>query len=125
MGAFTYGGKFEQHINHLYSRENVAETANKFKEHEKQHGSYSFGDKFTKALVPKAEHWASESGSTEGFNKWEKNSGEIPEPIRKKITDVISTNLRSDHPLPLVLKFAHKGHMHIGLHILCPNSSLK
>ena len=56
------------------------------------------------------------------------------------VTEVISANLRSDHPLPLVPKvgenvdhthdlhvrtFAHNGHMHIGLRILCPNSSLK
>jgi hypothetical protein len=140
MSGFVYGGKFEKHINHLYSPENIHETAKKFKEHEKKHGPYSFGDTFTKALVPKAENWADESGSTDGFKKWEKNSGEIPEPIRKKITDVISANLRSTHPLPLVLKvgenvdgshdlhvrtFAHKGHLHIGLHILCPNTSLK
>ncbi len=140
MGAFVYGGKFEKHINELYSPENIHETARKFKEHEKKHGSYSFGDKFTKDLVPKPENWADDSGSTEGHAKWEQHSGGIPEPIRNKITDVISTNLRSAHPLPLVLKvgenvdgshdlhvrtFAHKGHMHIGLHILCPNSSLK
>lgn len=140
MGGFTYGGKFEQHINELYSAKNVAKTAKKFKAHEKKNGPYSFGDKFTKALVPKPENWADESGSTAGHAKWEKNSREIPEPIRKKITEVVSTNLRSAHPLPLVLKvgenvdathdlhvrtFSHKGRMHIGLHILCPNSSLK
>jgi hypothetical protein len=64
--------KFERHINHLYSPENIHETAKKF------------------------------------------------------------ANLRSTHPLPSVLKvgenvdnphdlhvktFAHKGHMHLGLHI--------
>ena len=140
MGGFVYGGKFEKHINELYSPENVHETAKKFKEHEKKHGAYSFGDKFTKTLVPKAENWADDSGSTAGHKKWEKNSGDIPEPMRQRITDVISTNLRSDHPLPLVLKvgenvdathdlhvrtFAHKGQMHIGLHILCPNTALK
>jgi hypothetical protein len=140
MGAFVYGGKFEKHINELYSPEKVADTAKKFKAHEKKHGPYNFGDKFTKALVPKEEQWASESGSTDGYKKWEKNSGEIPEHIRKKITDVISTNLRSSHPLPVVLKvgenvdashdlhvktFSHKGHVHIGLHMLCPNTTLK
>jgi hypothetical protein len=72
--------KFEQHINHLYSPENIHETAKKL------------------------------------------------------------ANLRSAYPLPLVLKvgenvdnthdphvktFAYKGHMHLGLHILCPNSSLR
>jgi hypothetical protein len=53
---------------------------------------------------------------------------------------VISSNLKSAHPLPMVLKvgenvdgthdlhvrtFSHKGHVHIGMHILCPNTSLK
>jgi len=140
MGGLVYGGKFEQHINQLYSSENIHETAKKFKEHEAKHGKYSFGDKFTKHLVPDEKNWADESGSTKGHGNWEKHSGAIPEAIRNKITDVISTNLRSAHPLPLVLKvgenvdnthdlhiktFAHKGHMHLGLHILCPNSSLK
>jgi hypothetical protein len=138
--AFTYGGKFEQHINHLYSKENVSKTAKKFKAHEKEHGAYNFGDKFTKTLVPKPENWADESGSTTGHAKWEKNSGDIPASIKKRITEVVSTNLRSAHPLPVVLKvgenvdathelhvrtFAHNGHMHIGIHILCPNKSLK
>lgn len=140
MGALVYGGKFEQHINHLYSPENIHETAKKFKEHEQKHGKYSFGDKFTKDLVPDQKNWADDKGSTEGHGSWERHSGGIPEAIRNRITDVISTNMRSAHPLPLVLKvgenvdnthelhvktFAHKGHMHIGLHILCPNSSLK
>jgi hypothetical protein len=137
MGGLVYGGKFEQHINELYSPKNVGETAKKFKEYEKQHGPYSFG-KFTKVLVPDKANWTSEAG--DGHGSWEKHSGEIPEAIRNKITDVIATNLRSEHPLPLVLKvgenvdhshdlhvktFAHDGHMHIGLHMLCPNTSLK
>jgi len=134
----VYGGKFEQHINHLYSPENIHETAKKFKEHETKYGKYSFGDKFTKELVPDKKDWADDS--TKGHSDWEKHSGAIPEAIRNRLTEVISTNLRSAHPLPLVLKvgenvdnthdlhvktFAHKGHMHLGLHILCPNTSLK
>jgi hypothetical protein len=90
--------------------------------------------------VPKKENWAGESGSTEGHDRWEKHSGAIPKAVRDKITEVIATNLRSPNPMPLVLKvgenvdgthdlkvriFAHNGHMHIGLHMLCPNSSLK
>jgi len=140
MGALVYGGKFEQHINHLYSPENIHETAKKFKEHVKKHGNYTFGDTFTKDLVPDRKDWADGTGSTKGHGDWEKHSGAIPEAIRRKITEVISTNLHSAHPLPLVLKvgenvdnthdlhvktFAHKGHMHLGLHILCPNTSLK
>ena len=139
MGGLTYSGKFEEHINELYSPKNIAKTAKKFKEYEKNNGPYAFG-KFTKFLVPKKENWAGESGSAEGHDKWEKHSGAIPKAIRDKITEVIATNLRSAKPLPLVLKvgenvdrthdlqvrlFAHNGHMHIGLHMLCPNSSLK
>jgi len=101
MGALVYSGKFEQHINELYSPKNIHETAKKFKEHEKKHGPYSFGDKFTKNLVPDQKNWADESGSTQGHSNWEKHSGGIPESIRHKITDVIATNLRSPHPLPL------------------------
>jgi hypothetical protein len=139
MGGLTYSGKFEEHINELYSPQNISKTAKKFKEYEKKNGPYAFG-KFTKFLVPKKENWASESGSTTGHDKWEKHSGGIPKAIRDKITEVISTNLRSPNPMPLVLKvgenvdgthdlkvrlFTHNGHMHIGLHMLCPNSSLK
>jgi len=139
MGGLTYSGKFEEHINELYSPQNISKTAKKFKEYEKKNGPYAFG-KFTKFLVPKKENWASESGATDGHDRWEKHSGAIPKAIRDKITEVIATNLRSPNPMPLVLKvgenvdgthdlkvriFAHNGHMHIGLHMLCPNSSLK
>jgi hypothetical protein len=140
MSGLVYGGKFEQHINNLYSPENIHETAKKFKDHVKKHGNYTFGDTFTKDLVPDQKDWADDKGSTKGHGDWEKHSGAIPEAIRRKLTEVISTNLHSAHPLPLVLKvgenvdnthdlhvktFAHKGHMHLGLHILCPNTSLK
>jgi hypothetical protein len=139
MAGLVYSGKFEEHINELYSPQNINKTAKKFKEYEKKNGPYAFG-KFTKFLVPKKENWAGESGSTEGHDKWEKHSGAIPKAVRDKITEVIATNLRSPNPMPLVLKvgenvdgthdlkvriFAHNGHMHIGLHMLCPNSSLK
>ena len=139
MAGLTYGGKFEEHINELYSPKNIGKTAKKFKEYEKKNGPYAFG-KFTKVLVPKKENWANESGATDGHDRWEKHSGAIPKAIRDKITEVIATNLRSPKPMPLVLKvgenvdnshdlhvktFAHKGHMHLGLHVLCPNTSLK
>src|SRR5216684_2382075 len=103
MGGLVYGGKFEQHINELYSPKNIKTTAKKFKE-------------------------------------WEKHSGGIPAPIRNRLSRVISKNLRSAKPKPMVLKvgenvdashdlhvktFKHKGHEHIGLHMLCPNTSLK
>ena len=60
--------------------------------------------------------------------------------IRNKLTRVIRANLRSKKPKPMVLKvgenvdathdlhvktFTHKGQDHIGLHMLCPNTSLK
>jgi hypothetical protein len=139
MAGFTYGGKFEQHINELYSPKNIKQTAKKFKEYEKQHGPYKFGQQFTKMIVPK-EKWADESGSTAGHAKWEKHSGAIPAPIRNKLTRLIAKNLRSAKPKPMVLKvgenidashdlhvktFKHKGHEHVGLHMLCPNTSLK
>jgi hypothetical protein len=83
-----------------------------------------------KQMVPKAED----------YPHWDKNSGKISEHARKHLTEVIGSNLRSAHPLPMVLKvgenvdhahdlhvktFAHNGHVHIGLHMLCPNTSLK
>jgi hypothetical protein len=140
MGGFVYGGKFESKINDLYSPKNIHDTSKKFSEYEKQHGPYKFGQGYTKHIVPKAADWADDSGSTEGHDKWEKHSGEIPEHIRNKLTDVISSNLKSAHPLPMVLKvgenvdathdlhvrtFSHDGHVHIGMHVLCPNTSLK
>lgn len=139
MAGLVYGGKFEQQINQIHSPDKIQETAKKFKDLEKEHGAYSFG-KFAKYLVPDAKDWADEKGSTRGHDTWERHSGDIPEAIRNKITEVIATNLRSAHPLPLVLKvgenvdnshdlhvktFAHKGHMHLGLHVLCPNTSMK
>ncbi len=140
MGGFVYGGKFESKINELYSPKNIHDTAKKFAEYEKQHGPYKFGQGYTKHIVPKAADWADDSGSTSGHDKWEKHYGEIPEHIRNKLTDVISSNLKSTHRLPLVLNvganvdathalhvrtFSHDGHVHIGMHVLCPNTSLK
>ena len=78
MGAFTYGGKFEKHINELYGPKNIRKTAKKFAEYEKKHGPYKFGQSYTKVLVPKTEHWKDEKGSTKGHSSWEKNSGHIP-----------------------------------------------
>src|SRR3954468_16792781 len=89
MGGLVYSGKFEEHINELYSPQNISKTAKKFKEYEKKNGPYAFG-KFTKFLVPKKENWASESGTTDGHDRWEKHSGAIPKAIRDKITEVIA-----------------------------------
>lgn len=138
--AFTYGGKFEKHINDLYSPKNIKKTAKTFAEYEKKHGPYKFGQSYTKVLVPKTEHWQDDSGSTKGHSRWEKHSGDIPPKIRNKLTKVIRDNMRSKKPKPMLLKvgenvdashglhvktFKHKGHEHIGLHMLCPNTSLK
>jgi hypothetical protein len=140
MSGFTYSGKFEKHINELYSPKNIHKTAKKFADYEKEHGPYKFGQQYTKYLVPKKEHWQDEKGSTAGHGRWEKHTADIPEKIRNKLTRVIRTNLRSKKPLPMVLKvgenidashdlqvkkFKHGGHDHIGLHMLCPNTSLK
>ena len=104
MGGLVYSGKFEQKINELYSPKNIQETAKKFAEYEKKNGPYKFGQGYTKHIVPKADDWADEAGSTAGHAKWEKHSGDIPEHIRNRLTEVISSNLKSAHPLPMVLK---------------------
>jgi hypothetical protein len=129
MGGLVYSGKFEQTMNEHCNHKNIATTAKKFQDLEKKHGSYNFG-KFAKHFLPKPDE----------FSNWDKDSGEIPDSIRDHLTEVISTNLKSAHPLPMVLKvgenvdhthalhvktFSHDGHVHIGLHMLCPNTSLK
>jgi hypothetical protein len=128
MVGIVYGGKFEQTMNDISSPNNIAATAKRFVELEKQHGPYSFG-KFAKLMIPKPDDYAN----------WEKDSGDVPEPIRQRLTEIISTNLRSATPLPVVLKvgenvdathdliiktFAHNGSIYIGIHMLCPNTSL-
>ena len=77
MGGLTYSGKFEEHINDLYSPENISKTAKKFKEYEKKNGPYAFG-KFTKFLVPKKENWAGESGSTAGTTSGKSTPAPFP-----------------------------------------------
>ena len=71
---------------------------------------------------------------------WDKHSDDIPEPIRRRLAEIISANLRSATPLPVVLTvgenvdaihdlivkiFAHNGSIYIGILLLCPNTSLK
>ena len=129
MSGLVYGGRFEQIMNEFCSPRNIAATAKRFAELEKQYGPYTFG-KFAKLLLPNPDEFAN----------WERDAGGITASIRHRLTEVISTNLRSDYPLPLVLKvgenvdeshelivkaFAYQGQMYIGLHILCPNSMLK
>jgi hypothetical protein len=129
MAGVVYSGKFEQTVNDLLNHNNVAATSKKFTQLETQHGPYSFG-KFAKLLMPKPDEFAN----------WEKDSGGISESIRQRLTEIISTNLRSAKPLPVVLKvgenvdathdlivrtFAHKGSIYMGIHMLCPNTSLK
>jgi hypothetical protein len=129
MAGVVRGGKFEQKMNELSSPNNIAATAKKFAELEKQHGPYSFG-KFVKLFIPEPDEIAD----------WDKHSGDIPEPIRRRLAEIISTNLRSATPLPVVLNvgdnvdtthelivkaFTHNGHIYIGIHLLCPNPELK
>jgi hypothetical protein len=129
MAGFVYGGKFEQIINELCSPKNIADTAGKFAELEKKYGAYTFG-KFIKYMLPRPEEFAN----------WEKDAGGISAPIRHRLTEVISTNLKSASPMPMLLKvgdnvdsthdlevkvFAHKHHIYIGLLMLCPNPELK
>ena len=128
MSGVVYGGKFEQTMNDLCNPNNVAATAKKFAALEQQHGPYSFG-KFAKLLMP----------NPGAFANWDQDSGGIPEPIRNRLTEIISTNLRSATPLPVILKvgenvdathdlivrtFAHNGSIYMGIHMLCPNTSL-
>ncbi|MDR3484751.1 MAG: hypothetical protein P4M05_07560 [Bradyrhizobium sp.] len=129
MAGVVYGGKFEQTMNELCSPNNIAATAKKFADLERQHGPYNFG-RFARLLMP----------NPSDFANWEKDAGGIPEPIRDRLTEIISANLRSATPLPVVLKvgdnvdtthelivkaFAHKGNIYIGIHMLCPNPELK
>jgi hypothetical protein len=128
MGAFTYSGRFEQIMNEFCSPKNVRATANKFAELEKQHGPYTFG-KFAKLLLPDPDEFAN----------WERDAGGITASIRHRLTEIISTNLKSDSPMPMLLKvgdnvdsthdlivrvFAHKHNLYIGLLMLCPNPEL-
>ncbi len=129
MGAFTYGGSFEKTMNEFCSPGNIAATASRFAELEKQYGGYTFG-KFVKYFLPKPDEFAN----------WDQDSGAIAEPIRQRLAEVISTNLKSASPLPMLLKvsdnvddthdlivkvFAHNNAMYIGIHMLCPNPELK
>lgn len=129
MGAFVYGGRFEEIINEFCGPQNIAATAKKFAELERQHGSYTFG-KFVKYFLPNPAEFAN----------WDRDAGGISAPIRQRLAEIISANLKSASPLPMVLKvsenvdathdlyaktFAHNGHIYIGLHMLCPNTSLK
>ena len=129
MSGVVYGGKFEQTMNELCHPNNIAGTAKRFAELERQNGPYSFG-KFARLLMPNPDE----------FENWEKDAGGIPEPIRNRLTEIISANLRSATPSPVILKvgdnvddthelivkaFAHNRHVYIGIHMLCPNPGLK
>jgi hypothetical protein len=129
MAGFVYGGRFEQIMNEFCSPKNIAATAKRFAELEKQYGPYTFG-KFARLLLPKPEEFAN----------WERDAGGIPASIRQRLTDVISTNLKSASPMPMMLKvgdnvdtshdlivevFAYNGSIYIGLLMLCPNPELK
>jgi hypothetical protein len=129
MSGIVYGGKFEQIINEMLGPKNIAAAAMKFKDLEKQYGTYSFG-KFIKYFLPKPEEFAN----------WDRDSGGISEPVQRRLTEIVAANLRSSSPLPMLLKvgdnvdathdllvkiFAHNDQIYIGLHMLCPNPELK
>ena len=128
MSGLVYGGRFEQIMNEFCSPKNVAATAKRFAELEKQYGPYTFG-KFARLLLP-------DPGE---FANWERDAGGITDSIRQRLTDIISTNLRSSSPMPMMLRvgdnvdashdlivkvFAHKDNIYIGLLMLCPNPAL-
>jgi len=129
MSGLVYSGKFEKLMNEMSSPANVAATAKKFTEMEKQYGPYSFG-KFVKRTAPE----------TSEYTNWEADAGAIPEAIQNRLTEIISTNFRSATPMPMMLKvgsnvdathdlyvntFAYNGQLYIGLLMLCPNPDLK
>src|SRR5258708_706487 len=93
MSGLVYGGKFEKIMNELSSPDNVAATAQKFRDLESQHGPYSFG-KFAKLTT-------SQAGD---YTNWEKDAGAIPQAIQDRLTEIISTNFRSASPMPMMLK---------------------
>src|SRR3981081_3320061 len=116
MAGLVYGGRCEQVMNQFCSPGNIAATAEKFKELEKRYGAYIFG-KFARLFLPNPEEFAN----------WEHDAGGISEPIRRRLTEIISTNLKSAPPVPMVLKvgdnvdathelhvkaFAHSGHIY-------------
>lgn len=128
MAFAPYTGTFEQFMNEACSPKNIATTAARFVEMERQAGGYAFGQ-FVKNFLPNPGE----------FVNWEKDAGAIAEPIRKRLSSIISTNLKSASPLPMMLKvgenvddthdvlvktFAYGGHIYIGIHMLCPNTAL-
>jgi hypothetical protein len=129
MSGLVYSGKFEKLMNEMSSPANVAATAKKFTEMEKQYGPYSFG-KFVKRTTAEASEYTS----------WEADAGAIPEAIQNRLTEIISANFRSATPMPMMLKvgsnvdathdlcvntFVYNGQIYIGLLMLCPNPDLK
>jgi len=137
--AGIYGDEFQTNMNILTSPANIKETARKFREFENANGPSSFGV-FTKTLMPRPADWADEYGSTTGYNNWEKHAGAIPKVHTDRIGSAGRENLRSDHPLPMLLKvgtnidatydvqiknFVHAGFEYIGILMLCPNPALK
>jgi len=128
MSGLVYSGRFEQIINEFCSPKNIAATAKRFAELEKQYGPYTLG-KFAKLLLPDPDEFAN----------WERDAGGITTSIRHRLTEIISTNLRSSSPMPMMLRvgdnvdathdlivrvFAHKQSIYIGLLMLCPNPAL-
>jgi hypothetical protein len=128
MAGLVYSGRFEQIMNEFCNPKNIAATAKRFAELEKQYGPYTFG-KFAKLLLPDPDEFAN----------WERDAGGITDSIRQRLTEIISTNLKSASPMPMMLKvadnvdathdlivrvFAYKGSIYIGLLMLCPNREL-
>ena len=133
-----YGNEFEDNMNVLMNSTNVRTMAKKFVALEKANGPYSFG-MFAKMMLPRPADWADDYGSTKGYAGWEKHSGSIPKEFRDRLTVAVGSNLRSDNPLPMLLKvgsnvdgnyevqiknFVHEGVEHIGILMLCPNPAL-
>jgi hypothetical protein len=66
MAFAPYSGRFEQFMNEICSPQNIAATAEKFKELEKQYGTYTFG-KFAKLFLPNPGTLRTGSKMQEGY----------------------------------------------------------
>jgi hypothetical protein len=129
-----YGNKFAQTLNAMCSPQNIRATAQAFLRLEQSRGPYEFGA-FAKHMISNRGDW----GSDAAYDDWTKNAGDVPETLRRRLTDTIRANLRSANPLPMVLlvgnnvdpshdlqikTFAHGGDIYIGILMLCPNPDL-
>jgi hypothetical protein len=132
--AGFYGGKFEDAMNELFSSNNIKRTAEKIKDLERQYGPFEVG-KFNRYLLPN-DIWPVVGGTKTDATTFEKDFTQIPDVLRKRLSEVIRTNLHSDNPLPIfyrtsenvdkshdiiVKPFVYSETLYLGVLYLCPN----